>query len=261
METRRLLLLSDLHVGSTWGIFPKNFKTSGGNVIILNKLQEELLTYWNDLQKRVGQYDTVVLLGDLVQGLNKKESGKHLIISDLNEQKQAAITLLKPFCKNKIVVGISGSSYHNSVDYELEKDIVQYFNGAFGGAVANYTIGNTGKTINIRHGKGALTYYAGTKMDKEIKELLISERLGKLPGIDIIALGHYHTMAHYYINEKLFVLNACWEGPRYNLYTSGNFFKYQPDIGATKLIVTEDYIKVKPYTYKLKSVLENIRTI
>lgn len=256
--TRNVILISDLHVGSVTGLLGVDFKLSEGNTVTLNDLQKELLEKWEQFKIDVGEYDTVFLLGDLICGLNKHELGKHVILPDLNEQKRAAVELLEPVCKNKFIFGLSGSRYHGSDDFEVEKEIVESLGGEFGGPIATITLKGTGKRFNVRHGRGAMPEHAGTKMDKEIQTALMQERLEKIPNIDCLILAHYHIFRQYYSNGKLFVLNGCWEAPRNTIYNSGSFLKYQPDIGSVKLTVSNSNIIVTPYLYQLRFPTENI---
>lgn len=261
MKQRRALLIGDVHVASTWAVFPKDFTLSDGNMVSLSKLQLELLSYWDNIVKVSKNCDTIILLGDIIHGLNKKEFGKHLMTSDLNDQKNAAIELLKPICEDKIVIGITGSRYHASEDYRIDEDIVKEFNGIYCDAVGTFELEDTGKIFNIRHGSGALPIHPGSKMDRELRALLIGQQLDKLPNIDCLILGHFHTMAHYYINNKLFVLNGCWEGPRRNLYSAPNFLQYLPDIGSMELLVTKNDISVIQHNFSLQSTKDYIYKI
>jgi hypothetical protein len=67
------MLISDLHVGSTVGLWPKDFISNEGNPIGQNKFQEWLWECWEDMlvwaQKTIGKdsFD-VVVNGDLVDG-------------------------------------------------------------------------------------------------------------------------------------------------------------------------------------------------
>ena len=76
-KSKLVLLLSDLHVGSTIGLWPKDFVSNEGNPIGQNKFQEWLWKCWEDAlvwsQKVIGkdQFD-LVLNGDLVEGIHHK---------------------------------------------------------------------------------------------------------------------------------------------------------------------------------------------
>ena len=120
-------IFSDMHVGSAFAILPDNYKTKRGNLIHLNEGQERLLEHWHFCRRICNKHnvDTVVLDGDILQGLNYKNLGEGLILSELSEQKRAAIELLKPICKGRTVIGVSGTHYHDSRDTKMEEDLIK----------------------------------------------------------------------------------------------------------------------------------------
>ena len=262
MIKRNILLVGDLHVGSEWAIFPKDFITDGGNKIVLNTQQEELLMLWKQMQEDLcGVYDTVFLMGDLVNGLSKKSFGKHQIVSDLNEQDKATMQLLEPICKGKHTIGISGSQYHMSADYEIDKHICEMLNGQFVGPVRNIKIKGSDISINIAHGGGSAPVYLGTKMTREILQSLMSTVLKKIPDVQIICRAHHHTYAYMNLAGRHFVLNPCWEGARLDLYSAPHYFRFQPDIGVTLISIHGDEITIKPFLYELKHETESMMEI
>ena len=234
-----VLCISDLYVGSNFGLFPKGFKTRSGNEIKLNKLQEELWNKWQRMKEDIGKYDAVFLLGDLVKGY-----GKHQLIANLNEQMNAALKLLRPLCKEKKVFVITEKSrYRASADFEIDKSIAKHLNGYFGGPIANVPLKGTTKIINIAHGSN----YA--RMPKDRLLSLLSERLvEKFPAVDIL-IRHYHSYAHLEKLGKHIILNPGFVGPRLNLRSISNYFHNPPDTGVVKLEISADDINVIPCLY------------
>ena len=234
-----VLCISDLYVGSNFGLFPKGFKTRSGNEIKPNKLQEELWNKWQRMKEDIGKYDAVFLLGDLVKGY-----GKHQLIANLNEQMNAALKLLRPLCKKKKVFVITEKSrYRASADFEIDKSIAKHLNGYFGGHIANVPLKGTTKIINIAHGSG----YAHMPKDRLLS--LLSKRLvEKFPAVDIL-IRHYHSYAHLEKLGKHIILNPGFVGPRLNLRSISNYFHNPPDTGVVKLEISADDINVMPYLY------------
>ena len=79
---RNILLLGDLHCGSTEGLWHPDFVTREGQKIKLSPLQEELYEKWLLLRERLPDYEAVFLLGDITHGLGSKEFGKDVIDCD-----------------------------------------------------------------------------------------------------------------------------------------------------------------------------------
>jgi len=247
-----------------WGLWHPDYKTRHQNTIKLNPIQEELFIKWELMKEELskdGGYDAVLLLGDLADGLNKKQFGRERMVSDLNEQVGVIEKLLKPICKNKDTIGISGSNYHGSADYEIDKKICKELKGHYGGSVCNIRLKNTNKIINIAHGSGSAPVYSGTKMSKEILQALSSERLMKVPEAHILIRAHHHTYAHFEMLGKHIVWNPSWEGPRLNSYSAPHYYRFQPDIGCTKIEISEDEINVKPFLYQIEYERKNIKVI
>jgi len=261
---RRVLCISDLHCGSVWGLWHPDYKTRHQNTIRLNSVQEEIYEKWELMREEVNEgegYDTVFLIGDLIDGLNKRNYGMERMVSNLNEQVGVVLKLLKPICKGKEVIGITGSAYHGSADYEIDRRICNELRGKYGGSICNVRLKHTDKIINIAHGSGFPPQYIGTKMSKEILLSIMSAKLEKTPNIDILIRGHFHEYAHLEMLNRHFILNPAWEGTRHNLHSASNYLRFQPSTGCVKLEIDEESINVKPYLYPLKSESKNIKII
>jgi len=232
----KVLVLSDLHVGSVFGIFPRGFKTKQGNEIKLNEGQCALLYYFDKMIDDIDKIDCLFLLGDLVQGLNVKESGRFVMPCDFDIQIDACIFLLKKIVKKfkKIkILGISGSPYHTSDIFSPEKYIIEELGGKFLNMIA--TVNLNDYYINISHGVSAAIIYRTTIMEREMFFSSLSEYSQKIKKIEIFVRGHWHTaLSIFYPSlKKWYIQNACFQG--YVPYSKSLLYygKSQPDIGAT----------------------------
>ncbi len=95
--SKLVLCISDLHVGSTVGLWPKDFVSNEGNPIGQNRFQEWLWECWMDMQvwaqKVIGkdQFD-VVVNGDLVDGIHHKTL--QVMTPDVGDQTDAVKQVL-----------------------------------------------------------------------------------------------------------------------------------------------------------------------
>lgn len=261
---RRILIIGDIHCGAVTGLWHPEYKTRHQNTIKLNPLQEEIYEKWELMKEEVRKgngYDTLFLMGDLIDGLNRKSFGKERMVSDLNEQVGCVLKLLRPLSKGKEVFGICGSGYHSSLDYEVDRRICHELHGQYGGPIANVRLRGTNKIVNISHGSGFPAQYIGSKMSKEILLSIMSAKLEKTPEIDILIRGHFHEYAYLEMLNKHFILNPAWEGTRLNLHSSPNYLRFQPTIGCVKLEIDNDIVNVIPFIYPIKHELKNIRVI
>ena len=195
MKIKRTIgLFSDLHVGSSVSLFPKKYKTREGVSITLNNGQEQLNEYWEDMTIKFRDCDTLMMVGDSIEGLNKKEYGTGLLVSNLNEQVRACVTLLKPLVGNKKFLVFTGSGYHMSADYRCDESIANSFpNGEFCGAMQNINVDKTGFKLNVSHGEGGGCSYRATKLDRELMFFKLAESCQKLETPDLIVRGHSDT--------------------------------------------------------------------
>lgn len=99
-KSKLILLLSDLHVGSTVGLWAKDFISNEGNPIGQNKFQEWLWECWVDAmdwsKKIIGKDPfEVVLNGDLVDGIILNRS-LQVMSPDVGDQNEAVRQVLAP---------------------------------------------------------------------------------------------------------------------------------------------------------------------
>lgn len=101
----RYLILSDLHVGSNYGLCPKER--------IHNAFQDWAFEIYSNIVDQYKQsIDEIVLLGDMVDGYGHKDSTT-LWTTDINLQIKSAVELISMFITRKIPIkGVTGSGYH-----------------------------------------------------------------------------------------------------------------------------------------------------
>ena len=96
-KSKVVMLISDLHVGSTVGLWPKDFISNEGNPIGQNKFQEWLWECWEDMliwsQKTINKepFDLVVN-GDLVEGIHHRSL--QVMTPDVSDQTEAVKNVL-----------------------------------------------------------------------------------------------------------------------------------------------------------------------
>ncbi len=234
---RYILLLGDLHVGSVSGIWPPGYRTKSGNKIVLNEIQEVLYRNFLKLCKKelVRKAETVILMGDLCQGNNRRRFGQETLPADLQDQVDAAVELLLPLCKAKRTYGVIGTGYHDSLDTHLDELVIRGLRGHCLGKLKILYIRETGHRILVTHGGKFGGVSIGTYADKVATSLLIGNARGKIPRIDIWAQGHLHQFWHHTTPAIDFVVAPCWQGWYYMDGIVANYGRIQPDIGAVVL--------------------------
>jgi hypothetical protein len=96
-KSKVILLLSDLHIGSTVGLWPEGFICNEGFPIGQNKFQEWLWACWQDMlgwaKTTIGKDDfELVLNGDLVEGIHHRTL--QVMSADVSDQTTAVLDVL-----------------------------------------------------------------------------------------------------------------------------------------------------------------------
>jgi hypothetical protein len=107
-------VFSDLHVGSTVGLWPGRHRIEGGGVYEANVMQQWLLECWQDALRQVAEVrpDVIVINGDAIQGGNWKDG--QLVSSKADIQQLAAYELLAPLRETTdAMYYIRGTEWHD----------------------------------------------------------------------------------------------------------------------------------------------------
>ena len=95
MSSLWFLLMADIHVGEAFAIWPPGFRGSLGVKLNLNNGQQYLYDKLNEAREEIiamtgGHLHAFALVGDGIQGKNKKQEGEYIIEPDLGYQGYAA---------------------------------------------------------------------------------------------------------------------------------------------------------------------------
>lgn len=263
---RVVAFISDLHVGSKYSVFPLDIRDENNvNVSsLMNKGQLQLLKYWTDFLERCNklQVDTVVLVGDAIQGLNPKEKGFGLMFPDLDLQLEATCELLAPLVKNREFHVLSGTLYHGSKDVRVHKFIANELKGDFDGNIANYNLKGTEISLNVAHHASSAVVYPETPASRSMLFYKESVALGKLEPVDVIVRGHKHTFFHIHKNQMHWIQLPAWQVFVPYDRAVKNYARFQSDIGGVVLLVDdEDRIRVFHYLYPNVHISDFIRSL
>ena len=235
MLPRTIAFIGDLHCGSHCGLWPtedlpggiKGTKYKG--VRYLNKCYQHMIQNWPEI-------DLLVLMGDLIDGKQRKSSGVGIFTSSLNEQVSASIEILKPLKKkSKKIVRVFGTPYHedhdnclDSLDKALDVKKVDQ--------VLNIEIDK--KILNVaHHPSGGSALYAGTSVDKESLWSTIAAAEKNVPNARWIVRAHKHMWIMQETRFKMVCIVPCFELPTFHAIKV-NYWRFQPSIGG--MLMTAD---------------------
>ncbi len=254
---RIIALVSDLHVGSIYGLFPENYVMRDGNTIGLNEGQKKILGYFKDFVKTCKDFktDTVFIVGDIISGVNWKELGRAMLPCDMDEQIKACAELLKLFGKEVKLCVWGGTPYHNSRELSAEEKLVDTlkkdgYNSQYMGQVTVCRLISEPKErlAFVAHEASSSMMYPETSMGRDIMFFLEGRALEKLPKIDIVIRGHRHSWCHIHKSDIHYIQLPCWEA--FTPYKNAiiNYAKFQPDIGGA-IMFLDDAARCRVFHY------------
>lgn len=261
-HVRSILCLGDVHAGSPYAVSdPYPILINAGNEaneVHPNKGQLQLYKHWEHMLDMADEFncDTVINLGDTIDGGNHYEGGRGVMTPDIEFQKDLAVRLLKPVVKDRKYVCVSPSQYHNSWDTKAERQIAQRLEGVaeqslYVGVTGIITVPEVNKKLLIAHKASNAMLYTATMLDRELIYQKVAEANKQLPGIDYRITAHLHKAMHLDNGRQHYLQLPCWKS-YYPIKSSTRLIgRYQTDIGfAIILFDGEGRSMVKLFVYE-----------
>ncbi len=192
------MIISDLHVGSKSGVMPKGFLSSNEEIIDLNMGQlylneclEDMLTV---LPERL---DFLMVNGDALHGVNKRETSLGVCEPDMSYQVEAAAIALQPFVdKADVVFFTKGSGYHSGVG-SVWSNVLAKGMGAKkspDGSFAPYWwhIDIDGVHIDLAHAQSVMMRYPATALQRELQFSTEVADIMEIGQADAVIRSHIH---------------------------------------------------------------------
>ena len=234
MLAKKVVIVSDLHSGSRYGLTPPSWWN--GHTMAATKWLWEC---WTHFINRVGKHDLLIINGDPIDGKQRRSTSVGLLTASLDEQVDIAIECLAPLVKKAgKVIRIEGTAYHESFDGPCSKmDVTFGIKIPSGPARIVRDIRLSEDAIlNVKHqpeGEGAL--YRGTTMDRELLWATVTQaRKGIAPATHIVR-SHLHSDAHMRGFGIEINFTPCWclQQP-YALHKRR--YRWVPDIGGAIML-------------------------
>jgi len=235
---RTIALISDTHIGSNFSLFPPQWTPQNGPTLYASKEQKKIWDFWIHFCKECNKngVDTVLHLGDAIEGRQEKTIGDGISLPDLTSQVECAVDILSYIAKGRRFGLISGTTYHDSRDISTARMIVKGlsergFRAEYLGYVATLKVKGTKYFLNIAHSFSS-TAYRGTGADQQMVWSLVAESLRKLPPLHIQARGHVHSNYYAEMDERRFYIVPAWKTWDPYVPAIRNYPRMQPSIGG-----------------------------
>jgi len=217
---RKIVVISDTHIGSTKGLLCPGFTTHEGNEIKLNAMQEWLWMCWeraNDFIEEVvdDQPYALVLNGDLVEGIHHHTT--EVWSPKVKDQVTAAIQVLGPLSANaRHTFVVNGTECHTR---DNEDTIAEVLGAEIDHQTGNFSFERLTLELNgIRHvfrhhiGTTIRRGLAGTQLsanlaEEQVESINNGERIPR-----VVFCAHRHKFGQYQDNNGLLVVSPPWQG-------------------------------------------------
>jgi predicted phosphodiesterase len=240
---KKVLVVSDLHVGSIFSIMPDEVNIEQkdnprSNRVESNALQKILFKEWKRMIADVGRVDACFMLGDACDGSNQKSRGFELWTTNIHQQVSTAADLLAMVNTNRFY-GVQGSFYHvgenTSSDLAVMEELRKHCTCEFG---SDLVVSIEGKRIHLCH---ELPYSSSpiskaTSSQREITNAIMNERI--YGTFDLIMRGHTHEFRMLKDNNGFVVNCPGWE--LRNAYKAKKGLGGVPQVGYVLLTLEED---------------------
>jgi len=242
----KILVISDMHVGSGYAIRPLKWKNTNANPV-----QRKILKKWDEMCRNEKDIDYLLINGDAVDGTGAAEEGKHQDIADTNEQVKAAAELVSMINCDKILVTY-GSKYHTKENPNLDEQFAE----EIGATKHDYEINFQPKTlkdvIHLSHNISVSTsswQYRTTPIAKELVAALLNEK--ELYRYKSIIRSHAHYFCTVAFTSNFGLITPCWQTRTPYMIRKG--LSLIPKLGYVILQKekNEDQWTVDPHTFNI----------
>jgi hypothetical protein len=218
-----ILLLSDLHVGSDFAVFPaRAWRTEHNDRIAVrpNRTQRYLLRCWTWMLAHLPErLDCVIVNGDVIDGENPREAGRYLSLHTPYDQAEAARTLLAPIrARADRFFLVKGTPYHEGPASDavlwLAKalDATPHAPGRLTGTRLWLRLEAAGGLmINASHHMTRGFVYPAGGADRTALLASVAEASGKLPRADVIVRAHNHVKRVVHAYGKHVIFQPAWK--------------------------------------------------
>lgn len=217
--TKRILLLSDLHVGSKWGLWPPNVKAKNDRSDMLetipqNVVQVNIWEHWKRMLATLKKEkpDCIILNGDLIEGIQRKEYGRGLTTNEIPIQMAACALVIQTLPKVPMYF-TQGTDYHQMSDgTSVEKFLAAQFGGEFGDELI---VEECGIRLFCRHSIGisqSTWQYMTTAPARDQMLLYLNQSSEKYGKIDVAVFSHRHQFVAAQFSSGIALVTPCWQG-------------------------------------------------
>ena len=260
-EYKDILVLSDIHSGSIFGLWPTHYEMTDGTTRSLTSGQAHLWKCWIHLSEWLGKAQAdgqanlvaVVLNGDLIDGRQQAQEAMEAMTTNPVDQARAFRVSLEAFLapleKRPSLYVIQGTEYHDHKSGTAVEGIAEALGAVQYGGVGTgqyskevLDLDVDAVVLNFSHGIGMTgALYRAVAIDREAVWSAIAGKVGKVPKADVIVRSHVHFFVHVEHESKHAVITPCWQ-LQTRFMRRNSVYRMMPDIGAVLIRVWKEAI-------------------
>ncbi len=241
-QSRNVLFLSDMHVGSNYAVRSPNATLDDGTELKMTKFNEQMYDNWCTIRDSVEKKDIDVLClnGEPIDGSNVKTAGGGVWTTSIKSQLDDAERLIRMYGWKEIFL-TRGSRYHVTVQNNYHEEILAEklnaipYSGLFGDGQDNNIEGKSmsrggkqytdfylffilgGKRFSVCHhvGYNKTELYRTTALARETAVMEFAEGKWFPQGekIDVLVRSHVHYYVQIRFPGHIAFTTPCWKLP------------------------------------------------
>lgn len=235
--TQEILLLSDMHVMSYWGLMhpeyvAKDIRTGRKDVqYILNEPQQFSWNRWQEMTKMCRRVSAIVVNGDVIDGVNRYNYGS-VCNNDPMEQCKMSAMLLEMLPSDVPMYFTKGTRYHSGDEFIAEQVVAEMLGAKY---ADEGIIEECGIRIFANHYAPHAQFKAGM-LERKIKQVAAAEKY--YGPIDVVLRSHNHEFSTVMTIDHMAVMTPGWQHK--TPYAIDKDLITPPDIGYVKLLIDSD---------------------
>jgi predicted phosphodiesterase len=218
-ETKRILLLSDLHVGHKIALWPPGMTAKSARVeededLPQNAAGKAIWAHWLKMLKtlKVERPDCIILNGDLIEGNQHREHGRALVTPDIDVQFEACKKVLKTLPRVPMYF-TAGTDYHQLLDgTSVDLALARAFKAEYGDELL---VEECGIRLFCRHGIGmsqSTWQYMTTAPARDQMLLYLNQAEDKYGKVDVAVFSHRHQFVAAQFSSGIALVTPSWQG-------------------------------------------------
>ena len=236
-----ILLLSDLHVGSLWGLWPPDFEADdprGDNRLkfVQNHTQKQLWKHWKTMADKV-KPEIIIFNGDLIDGQQRRSVGREVVTSRIEMQVAACTDIIRTLPEAPMYF-TQGTDYHEMPDGSAaEYYIAKELGGEFGD---DLLIDECGIRMHVGHAistSQSSWQYWTTALARDLLLLALHSADQKYGHVDVAVRSHRHNFCGAIFKNQIGVITPAWQTR--TPYAVKKDLVSPPDIGYVQLHVED----------------------